>query len=199
MTVDADGYVYVTGTSATTGSNDWTTIKYNPAGAQEWLRTLNGGGSDAAFAITTDDAGNLYVTGSSGGGLYYLTAKYSATGDRLWVQSFADIGEGDAASDIAVDHDGNVYVTGYSVATLTGLDIVTIKYSPDGAELWVRRYDSGSGEGRARGNRLRRFRHLRDGPEQFRPLPRSSTTSGGAPAVGSGLTTADTVPIHPRQ
>ncbi|HEX5032363.1 MAG TPA: SBBP repeat-containing protein [Candidatus Eisenbacteria bacterium] len=146
MTVDADGHVYVTGTTATAGSNDWTTIKYNSAGVQEWLRTLDGGGSDNAVAIKTDGAGNVYVTGSSAGGFYFLTAKYSAAGNQLWIQTFADIGDGDAAADIALDHDGNVYVTGYSITTGTGLDIVTIKYSPDGAELWVRRYDSANGE-----------------------------------------------------
>src|SRR5262245_54494492 len=146
MTVDAAGHVYVTGTTATAGSNDWATIKYDPAGVQEWLRTLNGGGSDAAVAIATDEAGNVYVTGSSAGGLYSQTAKYSAAGDQLWVQSFTTIGEGDAGTDIAVDHEGNVYVTGYNVETSTGFDIVTIKYSPGGAELWVRRYDSGNGE-----------------------------------------------------
>ena len=147
MTVDAGGHVYVTGTTGTpTGGNDWTTIKYSAAGVQEWLRTLDGGGSDAAFAITTDDAGNVYVTGSSAGGLYSMTAKYSAAGAQLWVQSFTTIGEGDAAVDIAVDDDGNVYVTGYNVETATGFDIVTIKYSPGGVELWVRRYDSGNGE-----------------------------------------------------
>jgi len=37
-------------------------------------------------------------------------------------------------------------VTGYSVTNGTGMDIVTIKYSPNGVELWVRRYDEGSGE-----------------------------------------------------
>src|SRR5262245_43679799 len=120
MTVDAAGCVYVTGTTATPGTNDWATIKYNPAGVQDWLRTLNGGGADAAAAITTDDAGNVYVTGSSGGGLYSMTAKYSADGDQLWVQSFTTIGEGDAGIDIAVDHQGNVYVTGYNVAIDTG-------------------------------------------------------------------------------
>jgi len=146
MTVDAAGRVCVTGTAATAGSNDWVTIEYNSAGVQEWLRPLNGGGNDAAVAITTDEAGNVYVTGSSAGGLYSLTAKYSAAGDQLWVQSFTTIGEGDAGTDIAVDHEGNVYVTGYNVETSTGFDIVTIKYSPGGAELWVRRYDSGSGE-----------------------------------------------------
>jgi hypothetical protein len=147
MTVDADGRAYVTGTTATaTGGNDWTTIKYDPAGAQEWLRTLDGGGSDAAVAITTDDAGNVYMTGSSAGGFYSMTAKYSPAGERLWVQSFTTIGKGDAGVDLALDHDGNVYVTGYNVETLTGLDIVTIKYSPGGVELWVRRFDAGNGE-----------------------------------------------------
>ena len=147
MTVGADGHVYVTGTTATsTGGNDWATIKYTPAGVQAWLRTLDGGGSDAAVAITTDDAGNVYVTGSSAGGLYSMTAKYNAAGDQLWIQSFTTIGEGDAGVDIALDHDGNVYVTGYNVETLTGFDIVTIKYSPGGAELWVRRFDSANGE-----------------------------------------------------
>src|SRR5262245_37099115 len=146
MTVDAGGYVYVTGTAATPGSNDWVTIKYNSAGTQEWLRTLDGGGSDAAVAIKTDDAGNVYVTGSSAGGLYSQTAKYNAAGTQLWVQSFTTTGEGDAGTDIAVDHDGNVYVTGYNIETGTGYDIVTIKYSPSGAELWIRRYDAANGD-----------------------------------------------------
>jgi len=145
MTVDVAGNIYVTGTTATaTGGNDWATIKYNSAGVQQWLRTLDGGGSDAAVAITTDEAGNVYMTGHSGGGLYFMTAKYNAAGDRLWVRSFTTIGEGDAGVDLAVDHDGNVYVTGYNMET--SLDIITIKYSPGGAELWVRRYDSGNGE-----------------------------------------------------
>ena len=147
MTVDAAGHVYVTGTAATSsGGNDWATIKYNAAGVQQWLRTLDGGGSDAAVAIKTDDAGNVYVTGSSAGGLYSMTAKYNAAGDRLWIQSFTTIGEGDAGVDLALDPAGNVYVTGYNVETVTGFDIITIKYSPGGVEQWVRRYDAGNGE-----------------------------------------------------
>jgi len=144
MTVDAAGHVYVTGTTATTGADNWATIKYNSAGIQEWLRPQDGGGNDAAFAIKTDEAGNVYVTGSSAGGLYFMTAKYNAAGAQLWVQFFTTIGEGDAGVDLALDHDGNVYVTGYNMET--SLDIITIKYSPGGAELWVRRYDSENGE-----------------------------------------------------
>jgi uncharacterized delta-60 repeat protein len=146
MTVDAAGHAYVTGTVATSGSNDWATIKYDAAGGQVWLRQLNGGGNDAAFAIQTDPAGNVYLTGSSAGGFYSMTAKYGPDGTPLWVQSFTTIGEGDAGVDLAVDDAGNVYVTGYNVETATGLDIITIKYSPAGAELWVRRYDAANGE-----------------------------------------------------
>jgi Beta-propeller repeat/Secretion system C-terminal sorting domain len=147
MTLDAAGNILVTGTTGTsTGGNDWATIKYNSAGVQQWLRTQDGGGNDAAFAITTDAAGNVYVTGSSAGGLYFMTAKYSSAGAQLWVQFFTTIGEGDAGVDIALDHEGNVYVTGYNVETATGLDIITIKYSPGGVELWVRRFDSANGE-----------------------------------------------------
>ena len=146
MTVDDAGHVYVTGTTATTGSNDWATIKYNAAGVQEWLRTTDGGGNDAAAAIVTDEAGNVFVTGSSAGGLYSMTAKYSPTGAQLWVQSFTTIGEGDAGVDIAVDHEGTANVVGYNVESDTGFDIVTIKYSASGVELWMRRYDFGSGE-----------------------------------------------------
>jgi hypothetical protein len=147
MTVGADGHVYVTGTTGTSsGGHDWTTIKYNSAGVQQWLRTQDGGGNDAAFAIKTDEAGNVYVTGSSAGGFYFMTAKYSAAGEQLWVQFFTTIGEGDAGVDLCVDDDGNVYVTGYNVETATGLDIMTIKYSPSGVELWVKRFDSANGE-----------------------------------------------------
>src|SRR5262245_34829713 len=74
MTVDAAGNVYVTGTTASaSGGDDWATIKYNSAGVEQWIRIQNGGGNDAAVAITTDAAGNVHVTGSSAGGFYYMT------------------------------------------------------------------------------------------------------------------------------
>ena len=46
---------------------------------------------------------------------------------------------------MTVDDSGNVYVTGYSTNGIN-YDFATIKYSPNGASLWVRRYD-GPGNG----------------------------------------------------
>jgi len=59
----------------------------------------------------------------------------------------------DVPQKVAVDTAGNVYVTGYSdgIGATSGLSgaflgYVTIKYDPNGNELWVRRYD-GPGNG----------------------------------------------------
>ncbi len=42
---------------------------------------------------------------------------------------------------MALDSEGNVYVTGWSYRDSTKADIVTFKYSPEGEELWNRRYN----------------------------------------------------------
>jgi hypothetical protein len=43
---------------------------------------------------------------------------------------------------IALDSTGNIYVTGFSENTNTNLGYVTIKYAPNGNQLWASRYDS---------------------------------------------------------
>jgi hypothetical protein len=43
---------------------------------------------------------------------------------------------------MALDASGNIYVTGFSQNANTNLGYVTIKYAPNGTELWAARYDS---------------------------------------------------------
>jgi hypothetical protein len=45
---------------------------------------------------------------------------------------------------LAIDDSCNVYVTGYSPGINTIYDYMTVKYSTDGHELWVARYDCNS-------------------------------------------------------
>jgi hypothetical protein len=72
LAIDGDGNVYVTGTTwggSMIGSN-YITIKYNPAGIEQWVRLYNGpgNGSDDANSLAVDGDGNVYVTGISLGG-----------------------------------------------------------------------------------------------------------------------------------
>jgi hypothetical protein len=60
-----------------------------------------------------------------------------------WVARYTGSGKlFDGAYSITVDVVGNVFVTGQSLGEKTASDVVTIKYDPNGNELWVRRYSS---------------------------------------------------------
>jgi uncharacterized delta-60 repeat protein len=100
---------------------------------------------DYANAVTTDAAGNVYVTGSSGGfatSYDFATIKYDASGTQLWAARYDGPGNADDdAVAITVDASGNVYVTGWSIGSGASQDYATIKYNSSGVRQWVARYD----------------------------------------------------------
>jgi uncharacterized delta-60 repeat protein len=162
ITLDASGNIYVTGYSFGTGADqDYATVKYNSAGAQQWVSRYNGTASnfDAATSLAVDGAGNVYVTGYSRGTAVtdfdYATVKYNSAGAQQWVMRYngTAINEEDRANAIALDALGNVYVTGRSVGAATAQDIVTIKYNNAGSQQWAVRY-SGAGSNYDEGNAL---------------------------------------------
>ena len=134
--VDASGNVYTGGVTYVSANNsDIALVKYNSAGTQQWLRTINGQGNshDAANDLILDAAGNIFLTGQSTGlstGYNYITARYSPSGTQVWLQTYLGPGnEHDYANVIAPGTNGLVYVTGYSEGTTTGKDFATIKYA----------------------------------------------------------------------
>jgi uncharacterized delta-60 repeat protein len=136
MAVDSSGNVYVTGYSTGSGTfYDYTTIKYNTSGTEEWVARYNGPASllDIAYAIALDASGNVYVTGWSvglGTGYDYATVKYDNSGQEQWVERYDGTGDtDDQAYAIAVDSSANVYVTGYAIDSNGVSDFTTIKYS----------------------------------------------------------------------
>jgi len=142
IAVDGAGNAFVTGRSDdSTGTSDYATIKYSPSGEQLWVARYDGPGNgvDEAFALTVDNHGNAYVTGSSGGD--YATIKYDSSGNAAWVARYNGTGNlGDIAYGIAVDQLGNVYTTGSSGGTLGYAEFTTVKYDSSGTELWTSRY-----------------------------------------------------------
>jgi uncharacterized delta-60 repeat protein len=82
--VDNSGNVYVTGESRGLSNRDYTTIKYNSMGVEQWVDRYNGPGNnnDIATSLLLDSLGNLYVSGASAGigtNLDYTTLKYNQT------------------------------------------------------------------------------------------------------------------------
>ncbi len=140
--------------SGANGGLDFVTAKYGPDGTRRWLVLFNGDADnrDAVYALATDPAGNVYVTGTSGSipedpsavsGDDWMTIKYSGDGVELWRVSYRDPAIdptwGQTPHAIAVDAAGNVVVTGWAARAALG-DTLTIKYDPSGVQLWERRY-----------------------------------------------------------
>jgi len=66
------------------------------------------------------------------------TSSFAQSPQKLWESFYNGILEGqDEANNVLTDSDGNVFITGASYQTFQGGDFTTIKYDPDGFQLWV--------------------------------------------------------------
>lgn len=154
LALDGSGNVYITGYShVTTTLTEYVTIKYDTNGNLQWITRYSGPGSstNVPSAIAVDISSNVYVTGHGDGPDFYdyVTVKYDADGNELWVSRY-NHEIYDVAVALALDSVGNVYVTGhsdrlgYDPQDLDGFrytdDYVTVKYDHDGNELWVAVY-----------------------------------------------------------
>jgi len=151
MTVDVSGNVYATGASVQSPfTADYLTVKYNSSGVKQWEKAYNGvaGSDDRAYAIAVDADGNVYVTGGTAYDNSIVTIKYNSLGDSLWTRAYTGPTSGHNwtyAKSIFVDDSGNVYIAGTSegLTAVHGLrqDYTAIKYSADGTQQWVARYN----------------------------------------------------------
>jgi hypothetical protein len=151
IALDESGNVLVTGTC---GHGDvlyqYATVKYDSEGNEDWARThsdeliISPGG--VAFDVGVGSFGEVYVTGwmrHSETMFDYGTVKYDSEGNRQWTATYHSWLDGyDGAEALEVDDMGNVYVTGYSPdLELNADDYLTVKYDPDGNQLWTARYN----------------------------------------------------------
>ncbi len=149
MTVDNLGNVYVTGRNRSPGNaDDYFTHKLNPGGVLLWTAIHSGmmNGDDEAKAITVDNSGNIYVTGTTIDTIQnyrdITTIKYNSSGSVIWIARYNGPGSfDDLGKKILVDNLGNVYAGGTSYGAGTLTDYVVIKYSSTGSQLWTARYN----------------------------------------------------------
>jgi hypothetical protein len=143
LDVDPSGRIALTGTTAESASPYAVpfplTLRYDRSGTL--LQTIR---SDGGSSVDVDVAGNVYVAGS------FVTppgtssvAKYDASGARVWATPLA-VGSSDFPLSrplVAADSTGAVTVAGTARDGSTGNgDYLTIRYAPDGHELWRYRF-----------------------------------------------------------
>lgn len=146
ITIDLSGNVFVTGHLLQNGSGyDITTIKYNNAGVQQWIRYYNSIANldDKAVDIISDGQGGVYVIGkiqNSGTGEDIIILNYSSTGNPEWstVYNNSSSNDNDIPSDISIDKTGNIFVCGKSKTSENGFDVLLLKLNSSGNILWSR-------------------------------------------------------------
>ncbi len=142
IAVDGQGYVYVTGASTSSTDFDYITLRYTPDGDLDWEQrysppsVVNG---DVAYALALNE-NYVYVTGTSADAdnqIGITTVVYTLAG--AYVREMRILGYN--VCGIVADTSGNIYVVGQVYQAATGFDFLTVKYGPDGTQLWAKTYD----------------------------------------------------------
>jgi hypothetical protein len=158
IVLDSIGNIYVTGTTyGHIGWEDAFVVKLNNSGAVQWATYLGSpSGTDRAFGIAVDAAGNIFVCGESNvswgttirrhytGDIDAFVAKLDSDGTPVW-NTFLGSSAGDKAYGITADRTGNTCVTGYSYGnwgspilpfTSGSSDTFVVKLTNDGTLTW---------------------------------------------------------------
>ena len=222
VTTDGSGNVYVTGEAQsgfpTTsgayqqsyggGDSDAFLSKFTSSGSLSWSTYLGGSNFDDGRGVTTDDNGNVYVTGDASSGFpttsgaydtsgsAFLT-KFTSSGSLSWSTYFSGLTNG-----VTTDSSGNVYVTGFAgdrFPTTSGAyqtsyggqlaDAFLSKFTSSGSLSWSTYLGGGAVD--------RGFGVTTDGSGNvyvtgdagFRPRPGFPTTSGAYDTSGSAFLT----------
>jgi uncharacterized delta-60 repeat protein len=139
ITLDSTGDVYVVGN--TNGNISSSSVhayiaKYNSAGVIQWQRDLyTVSGTPYFRAVTVDNAGNVYATGSHNGQV--IIAKYNTAGTYNWCLQVGNLTTSSLVSGygVVVDSIGNPVIYG-TAATLTSDTLALLfKVSPIGSLL----------------------------------------------------------------
>jgi hypothetical protein len=139
---------YITYRSASNGVLEWTAYPGPP------------NGNNTARAAMLNNFGSILMTGvayhETGDGATvasYGTIELATNGVGAWTNFYPLASSAPSSgTSLAIDSANNCYVTGYSPGINSGNDIVTIKYDPNGNQIWLHRYNgpaNGDDEGNA--------------------------------------------------
>lgn len=152
LDLDNNNNIYVTGRQS--GVNpfyDWATLKYDASGNQQWVDVFASSvatWTEEPVKLISDPTGFIYVSGfvpiSGPSNRDYYLIKYDLSGNRVWETAFNNnpFSGDDQPVDMMIDPNSNIYLTGNCIQSMTGQDIVTVKFSASGQFLWKHSIDS---------------------------------------------------------
>lgn len=141
LSMDAAGNIYVTGSfksdtltygttsiyNAALTNSDLFLAKLNPSGVVQWIKSVGAPGNEVGNSISTDPAGNSYVTGyfssdtlqigtdsvfkTGIGPSDMLLLKYTTTGNLVWHRQYGGTGK-DHGQSVKLGTNGMLYMTG---------------------------------------------------------------------------------------
>lgn len=128
--------------------HDIVVSRHDPNGVLAWRRHYepeeDSSDNDVALEIVAHGT-NVYVAGtstSSNGNQRVITLKYRDDGELEWARYYGGATYIDRGSILAVDGSGNAIVAGETVGTNGSLDVLVVKYAPNGNLLWTYSYDA---------------------------------------------------------
>jgi len=154
IAADSSGYAYVAGTTSSAdfpvtsgtyhGNSDVFVTKLNPSGTGLIYSTFIGGaGKDTAYAMTLDNAGNVYVTGSTTSTNFPVTVNQFPAGEHAFVFKLGTTGNivystalagdnFDTGLAVATDAAGSAYVAGSTNSTTFPVTAGSYRTTPAG-------------------------------------------------------------------
>lgn len=166
VAVDSSGdNVYVTGYTrgaidgnTNAGGGDIFLTKFSSDGARQWTRQYGSTATDIGYSVAVDGKGNIYITGTTNGGIYgnpspnngniFLT-KFNSSGSHQWTRQYGEGGgRPDVGYSVAVDSNDYIYVTGATFQRFSGEDsrghenVVLSKFGGNGTLSWHKSYSS---------------------------------------------------------
>jgi len=131
--IDNTGNIYITGFTTGTltgrqyGKEDIIIVKYTPGGALEWKKQIGTDSTDIAKGICTDQEGNIYVTGATGGKLGQIASgkndcfimKLDSKGNVLKTIQFGTPSD-DFSNSVTPGKDKDIFVCGTTWGELQG-------------------------------------------------------------------------------
>jgi hypothetical protein len=159
--LDGTGSVYLASHWSVPGGimYGYETYNYTSNGTLAWKSSPDNTFGQAN-GLVIDNNGNVLLSGqdpyayNGAYSYYYTTFKLNSAGMTFWTNHYPQPPLGSsAATSIAVDILANAYITGYSSSANGTNNIVTIKYGPNGNQLWLQSYN-GLNAGNDAGNAI---------------------------------------------